>query len=289
MKAEKIKRQLKNLLPWRARLGIELYAEKHPGILPPALRQKSDVHQYKRILYSTLKQAEKIDVKDLCICEMGSGSWFSHAAMAYQLGAKRTVLLEIEDFANQERLVEEEEISLDADCVTALRPLPPWQGMRWKEYFLPINTEYYPNGLQGYRAVPDDSVDFLFSHTVLQHIRKNVFEQTIAETARFTKSGATVLHRVDLRDCFGGKKNNLRFSDKEWEDGLHYKLGNYTNRLSCSEICACMERHGFIVEKCCRDMFDEMPIKRSQLSTEFYAMSDEDLMTKGFTVIAKLL
>lgn len=112
-------------------------------------------------------------------------------------------------------------------------------------YLRKINGLYSINGLEGYREVADDSVDYLFSFAVLVHVRKRTFEDTMKETYRFMKSGGMAYHTVDYKDHLGGKKNQLRFRESVWEDETHYRMDNYTNRLACSEMCQILEDIAF--------------------------------------------
>ena len=192
--------------------------------------------------------------------------------------------MEICDFADINRNVSERELSID-NKYQKYKTLPGFDSTtKYKDYLKLINTDYFYDGLQGYKRVKTESVDILFSHTVLQHIRKKEFKQTMEETYRMLKANGLAFHKVDLRDCIGGKKNNLRFSVEEWESDKFYKMDNYTNRLSCSEICNVLSDIGFVIKKVERQYFDAPPIERTEMDESFREMSGEDIMTKGFYI-----
>lgn len=150
-----------------------------------------------------------------------------------------------------------------------------------------IHAVYRTDGLDGYYSVPDNSVDFLFSFSVLEHIRKNIFLNTMKETFRFMREGGISYHAVDFTDHLGGGKNHLRFSEEVWEDKDHYRMDNYTNRLSCSEICQMLEDLGFQIVKVMPRQFWKDPVKRNCLDRQFRNISEKDLRTAGAVIIAR--
>lgn len=161
------------------------------------------------------------------------------------------------------------------------QPMPKCSdGETWRSYLTKINAEYSINGLDGYKRVPDDSVDYCFSFVVLEHIRKNIFMDTIKEMHRFMRSGGVGYHSVDFTDHMGGGKNQLRFTESVWEDEDHYKMDNYTNRIQCSEMCRMLKEVGFKDVKVKRTrVFKALPIKRKDITPDLGEISDEDLRT----------
>lgn len=281
-----LKRKIKNMLPWRVRYQLGILGAKYPGFIPQFLKQHSNLKDYNSTLYHMLERIHCKNLEGKVICEMGCGQFFSHAPICYQLGARELFLLEIKDFADSQHFVKEEELKLEPRY-TALRTLPAHEHIRWTDYLPRIQTKYFFDGLRGYEQIPDNYIDFCFSCTVLQHIRKNVFEKIVSESYRFMKKGGFMIHQADLRDCFGGRKNQLRFSEEEWENDVHYRMDNYTNRLSCSQMLAVFERNGFRIADVKKRYFKKCPIKRNQLAKEFQMISEEELMIRGFVVLLK--
>lgn len=259
---------------------------KHPGFIPDFLKQKSDPERYNGCLYNSLEELHVQSLKDRTICEMGPGQFLTHPFLVYQLGAKSSYLLEIADFAHQDRKAEANgHIVLRKDWEMVRRLPRPKETDTWKDYLKTINAEYFTCGLDGYKKVPDNSVDYVFSYAVIEHIRKNIFVETISEMYRMMKTRGVSYHTVDLRDHFGGSKNQLRFAESEWEDEVHYRMDNYTNRLSCSEICSICESCGFRITSLEREYYEKPPVKRKNLDRAFQSITDEDLMTKGFVMV----
>ncbi len=289
MKTEYIIRKAKDFIPWRLRYWLKIMEAKHPGFIPGIWKQKSDLEYYNQVFYDALNVLGLKDLKNKTICEMGPGQFLSHAFLSFQLGAERSYLLEIADFANCKK-----EVKMNADLflpenMTRIRKLPrPSEHISWKEYLKAVQSRYYTNGLSGYKGIPDNSVNLVCSFSVIEHIRKNVFEQTMQETYRFLQGGGIAYHTVDLKDHFGGGKNHLRFEEHEWEDDIHYRMDNYTNRLSFSEICSIWKRTGFSIEIIDKAFMDEKNrINRKNLASSLKHMSDEDLMISEFTAVLR--
>lgn len=284
-----MKRLVKKGIPWRLRYFIKLQEAKGNIRLPDRLKQQRSMEEYNEALYSVLRVLGIKDFEGKAVCELGSGQYFSHAFLEYQLGAVKEFLLEIADFANVHAAVSMDGLILDCDY-PALRKLPGLsKGETWNSYLNKIHAVYNINGLDGYRTVPDDSVDYVFSFAVLEHIRKQVFADTLKETYRFMRQGAVAFHTVDFTDHLGGGKNHLRYPASVWEDEIHYNMDNYTNRISCSQMKDVFEKIGFKVLKLKTARLKRNPLKRARLAAEFRELSKSDFMTSSAVFILKKL
>ena len=90
-------------------------------------------------------------------------------------------------------------------------------GMSQEAILAACHAIYGASGLSSLRAIPDASVNFVWSHTVLQHIKRREFLDTMRELRRQLSPDGISSHWVDLKDCLGGALNNLRFSESVWE------------------------------------------------------------------------
>ena len=147
------------------------------------------------------------------------------------------------------------------------------------------NACYLTCGLRSLREIPSNSIDFVFSQAVLEHIRKKDFIPTLMELHRIMKPGARGSHNVDLKDHLGGSLNNLRFSETLWESDFFAKSGFYTNRIRFSEMLRSFEKTGFrhyIVDK---KTWNDMPIKIGELNADFQGLPIRDLIVASFTVV----
>jgi len=108
---------------------------------------------------------------------------------------------------------------------------------------------------------------------------------TMKKTCCLLQNGEIAYHAVDLMDHMGGHKNHLRFSEEKWKDDVHYRMDNYTNRMTYSEICGIWRKIGFDVDVI-RKVTKVVPDRRI-LSPEFRDMSEEDLATGSFVAVLR--
>src|SRR4029077_10194213 len=133
-------------------------------------------------------------------------------------------------------------------------------------------------------ALANDSVDFVFSQAVLEHLPLAQFERFLGESFRVLRPGGVSSHVIDLEDHLGGALNNLRFSRTFWEWSQMSRSGFYTNRLRASEICRSAAEAGFIVSVEQLVRWSSLPTPRSALDQECQPSSAEELPTAGRTL-----
>ena len=136
------------------------------------------------------------------------------------------------------------------------------------------SAEYLTQGIESLRCIPDESVDFIWSQAVLEHIRRDEFPDLLTELRRVMRHGGVCSHRIDLRDHIGGALNNLRFSDRAWESRLMAESGFYTNRIQFTEMLDLFKRSGFEPEVVQVDRWGDLPTARAKLAKEFSEIED---------------
>lgn len=141
------------------------------------------------------------------------------------------------------------------------------------------NAHYLTNGLKSLEAIPDRSVDLIWSIAVLEHIRKNEFQDYLGQMRRILRPSGVSAHLIDLTDHLGGALNSLRFSDTIWESDLFATSGFYTNRLRASEILQLAADAGFEVQVLRADRWEHLPTPKSTMSRRFQSLRDDDLTT----------
>lgn len=147
---------------------------------------------------------------------------------------------------------------------------------------------YREDGLAGLRTVPDASVDFVLSQATLEHVPRHEFHATMTEFYRLMKAGAIASHQVDFKDHLGGSLHNLRFADEVWEQPwFARRSGFYTNRLRLSQVINALLAAGFTTEVAEHRTWNDIPLPRAHLASQFRALSDEDLQTSGATLVAR--
>ncbi len=216
------------------------------------------------------------------LLELGPGDGISSGLLAFTHGAAHTYLVDAGDFAERDLNVykhifghwESEGIPINAikECTT------------FDELCAQSGITYLTDGLNSLKKIPTDSVDFIFSHAVLEHIRYSEFRETMYELRRVLKPNGQCSHKVDLKDHLGGALNNLRFSDKVWESKLFAGSGFYTNRIRFAEMVQLCEEVGFLCDITEIQKWETLPTPRHKLWGKFRHLSDDDLLVSGFEV-----
>jgi SAM-dependent methyltransferase len=139
------------------------------------------------------------------------------------------------------------------------------------------------NGLESLRQIPTASVDDVWSHVVLQHVRLCEFDDLLRETRRILTPTGACAHKVDLQDIVAKSLNHLRFSEAFWEESrIVTETGYYTNRIRYEEILARFRAAGNSPTLCDINRWLRLPIERSQLDQAFNDLLDDDLSVIGF-------
>jgi SAM-dependent methyltransferase len=143
---------------------------------------------------------------------------------------------------------------------------------------------YLTQGVDSLKTIPTASVDFVFSHAVLEHVRRKDFVPLLAELRRIQRPDGVGSHTVSLADILGGNLNDLRFSQKTWESDLMANSGFYTNRIRYAEYQTLFREAGFVPQIYRTAQWDTLPTPREKMSPEFAALPDSDLQISGFDV-----
>lgn len=230
--------------------------------------------------FQRIGQLENLNGKT--ILELGPGDSIATAIIAKAVGAN-CILVDVDDYATYEidfyrkfahHLHLKGYPKLDLSGVNNIY-----------ELLVYCDAKYYTNGLDGLREVLDQSVDYIFSHTVLQHVRKHEFFDCMVQLNRLLKFNGICSHRVDLSDCIDDGLNNLRFSNATWESYIFVNSGFYTNRIRYCEYIIDMERIGLIIKNIETREWSKLPISNYFMSEDFKNHSKDELIIKGFDVV----
>jgi SAM-dependent methyltransferase len=148
-------------------------------------------------------------------------------------------------------------------------------------------SSYNTRGLQSLREIPAASVDFIWSHAVLEHIRRGEFADLAREMRRVLRPGGMCSHDVDLKDHLGGALNNLRIPSRWWEAEWMARSGFYTNRMRMSEILRAFASARFTAEIVATQRWQRLPTSRKSFAREFQNLEDEELCISGFQVLLR--
>lgn len=220
---------------------------------------------------------EKEKNTDKVVMEVGPGESLFSALLAKSYCFKRSLLLDVGNFA--------------LPTLDAYKKLSGWlanEGLPCPSInncgsidsmLTALDSQYLTDGLNSLRNLPGECVDFIFSHAVLEHIRKSEFIETSKEFWRILKSGGVSSHVIDFTDHLEQSINNLRFSDRFWEAEWVASSGFYTNRLRLGEMTRIFEDRGFKVDVLEKTEWRVVPISKKRLSVHFMSMTDAELKT----------
>lgn len=210
------------------------------------------------------------------LLELGPGDSVASAIVAAAYGAGRVWLVDAGDFANKE-IALYRTLALDL-AARGLNPPDLSTARSFEEVLKACNACYLTTGLQAFATIPDGSVDFAWSHSVLEHVRKAELAATLAELRRVIRPGGYASHNVDYQDHLAGALNNLRFAGRLWESDLFANAGFYTNRVPALVMHAMFRQAGFETVKEDFGRWPALPTPRRAMAAEFAVFQDQELM-----------
>ncbi|MCZ6644030.1 MAG: class I SAM-dependent methyltransferase [Gammaproteobacteria bacterium] len=211
--------------------------------------------------------------------ELGVGDSVASALIARSFGSKKTYLLDsgryaIDDVSVYKKIVQSwQEKKLEIRGLDNIASFEELLGV--------VKCEYLTEGLSSLRTIPDNSVNYVWSQAVLEHIRIGEFDETLAELFRITTPGAVLSHRVDYKDHLGGALDNHRIPSRVWEADWMAGSGFYTNRISQPDMIRRFEDAGFTVEVLITNKWDDLPTPKRKMASEYSKMPDEELLVSG--------
>lgn len=217
--------------------------------------------------------------------ELGPGDSLFSAMISWAFGGSASYLVDVGDFALRDLRLYQAMAELLHQKGLPAPNLQNFQSL--EEVLASVSAQYMVSGLSSLQAIASESVDFIWSHAVLEHIRQGEFLNTMRELRRIISSNGVCSHQVDLRDHLGYALNNLRFPEQVWESDFMAPAGFYTNRIRYSQMLELFKKAGFEVEVIAVQRWDKLPTPREKLSKEFRHLSDEDLCISGFSVLLK--
>jgi SAM-dependent methyltransferase len=219
------------------------------------------------------------------VLELGPGDSLNTALIARAHGARTIFLVDATSAAH-------DDIDLYRSLADYLKQqtgydIPPEGLESVASLIAACEARYLTHGLASLREIPENSIDFVFSQAVLEHVRRSEFDAHLRELHRILKPDAIMSHRVDFKDHLGGGLNNLRFSHRLWESPLFVRSGFYTNRLRASEVLDVMQSNGFACKIIKQDTWPGIPIRRERIARELQSLSDDDLKISGMDIVCR--
>ena len=283
----------KKNIPWWLKIIIKIFISR----LPINYQQWSSMNLFRhgnpddKLLYAA-KFKKHFDLafpdikpKGFICLEIGPGDTISTGIVANAFGASKTYLIDVGDFALKDlqyykdfsNILNENNIkALDISKVDS-----------FEELLNKLNIIYLKNGHLSFKKILDSSVDFIFSHSAIEHVKLLELPIIANETKRVLSSKGRISHNIDLMDHLNYSLNSLRFSQKIWESSFFVNSGFYTNRLRHDQIIKILTSSGLIIIFSDKGSWDTIPIKKDRLHKDFANLEDSELLTRTMHIVLK--
>jgi SAM-dependent methyltransferase len=235
-----------------------------------------------------LEESRLTTLKGCIVLELGPGNGLLTALYARSFGAERTWLIDAGRLASPDVALFAKAEQLLLKCGL---PVPGVGRTCSMDIALgQLNTTYLTEGLASLQTVPDETIDFMFSNAVLEHVRLSEFAKTVREMRRMLKPSGVASHRIDFRDHLQNGLNNLRFREQVWESEFMARSGFYTNRLNWPAMEKLFQQAGFSVEVRSIDTWPRgLPTRQRVMAQPFRSMPTDELMVMGAQIVLRPL
>ncbi len=284
---------LSSYVPWWAKLGIKLCLARLP--VPYAFWKRLGVFRHGEMMvperaisafeshFQSAVEHGQLPANFRCF-ELGPGDSVLSGFVARAFGAQKAWLADAGPFAETDI----------AGCRAVLATLAtrglataPLKSATLREAMEEFDVAYLTEGTSSLKKIPDQSVDFIWSQVVLEHVYRDEFPALMRELRRIVAPKGVGVHSIDFRDHLGGGLNNLRFGDEVWETKHFRNSGFYTNRIRPREMIDLMRAAGFSVEVLWEQRWPDLPLPRDRMAKQFQQFADEDFMVCEIRVIMR--
>ena len=221
------------------------------------------------------------------ILELGPGDSISTAIIGHAFGASEIFLVDVADYASKSIEIYHNLIHKLKMCNIEKNVSSLLDAKTFNKILEITNSHYDVKGLHSLKEIPSDTIDFIFSNAVLEHVHLQNFRSVLSELYRISSKGCIMSHTIDLKDHLNDSLNSLLFNKKIWEIKIFKRFGFYTNRLRFKEICNYIREAGFKIIHIDVKEWNALPIKTKHLNREF--KNREDLQVYGFDIMCKKL
>lgn len=233
--------------------------------------------------YRDMNKVNKID--DPVIMEIGPGDSLFSMVYSRKYTKGKFYFLDINDFASKD-LNLYFKLSKKLEKENYFPKKTKTQIESFDDLIKNYNAEYLISGLESLKKIDSESIDYIFSHSVMEHIRKYELNDLIKEMYRILKPNGVVSHNINYKDHLDESLNNLRFSESLWESNFFVKSGFYTNRIPAVVMHNYFKENGFKLIEEDYGRWNKLPLNRNSLNKEFKKFSDDELMRPTSRLIA---
>ena len=221
--------------------------------------------------------------QNLQILELGPGDSIASAIIGFSYGASCTFLVDVDYYVTKN-------LNFYRRLISTLKSkgfrTPDISEAKSVEDLLKLfNGIYLTEGLSSLKSIESNSIHFVWSHSVLEHIRKYQFFEIQRELKRLLKPSGKASHSIDFQDHLDYGLNNLRFSEKIWESKFFANSGFYTNRIPALKMHEIFLEIGFKIKRKSFGKWKKLPIKRSNINREFDIYTDKVLLNRTSYVL----
>ena len=240
--------------------------------------------------------------------EIGTGWWPLLPILLHLIGAERIITIDVNPWLTEARALEalrvfeaythiiSFKLQIPEDrIVERLREVTA-KSRNLDTLLRALNMSYVCPGDAGNTKLPADSIDFVCSSNVLEHMRPEVISAMHRESLRLLRQGGMVVHRFNPADHYSHNDssitsvNFLKFSKAQW-----YWIGGsglaYHNRLRCSQQRRMLEDAGFsvILSRVRLDQRALMALENRELNVhpDFAGMALDDLAGEYMWLVAQ--
>lgn len=279
-------------VPWPVKMGLKIALSRLR--LPYGLWEKAGIFRHGDLAhdYAGLEKSfnnhfdfyreRSGGAPETCL-ELGPGDSLGHALAAKAAGVRGMRFVDVGDFASRDPAHYRGFYDYLRAKGAAFDPAP--DGFSREEILSYAGGVYGTRGLHSLCEVPDSSVDFSFSHAVLEHVRRDEFAAHMRELYRIHRPGGLSRHWVDLHDHLGGALNSMRFASAFWEGAAVGGAGFYTNRLTMAAMTEMAEQAGFEAEILRVNKWESLPTPHGAMHQDFRGKSEEELNVCTFLVV----
>jgi len=163
-------------------------------------------------------------------------------------------------------------------------------------FFKEANIDYMAPMNAADTGFPEDSIDYHFSVTTLEHISPQAIYDIFKEGRRVLKKEGIAIHFVDISDHFQHQDssitriNFLQYSENEWQRIAGNQFA-YCNRLRSNDYLSLFEKLNFNVIRCEKNIDNEL-IELLQnnyltLHSDFSSYCYEDICATSIRILLK--
>ena len=232
--------------------------------------------------------------------EVGGGWVLSHAVVCYLLGAKRVIVVDIERYAKPQVLSQAIEHSIYSIPRDILAPFAKHSQIR-ERYNNLLNLPYYDfDTLQTlgieYRAPLDltreavgESIDFIYSFSVLEHIHREDIGDILANLLESLNPKGVMIHNIHLEDHRSIVENPFAFLDTEGSLYTKKSQAQRGNRIRYSEWIQIFETlEQTTTTTLYRYSRDDRPIPKS-IDEEISYVDEDDIRVSHIGILTQRL